>query len=140
MRYLESKVERTFVVKLEMGDDVLKSIEKVAKDCSIANAAFTAIGAVGKAKLGHWRDGEYASREFDQQMEIVSCMGNVLLKNGEPLVHGHIVVSDSNMRSFGGHLFEGCTISGAGEVFIFELASKILRSFDEKTKLFLIDI
>ena len=140
MKYLETDIKRTFVAKLEMGDDVLVSIEKVAKDQSIMNAAFMAIGAVGKAKLGYWKDGKYISKEFDQQMEIVSCMGNILLKNAEPLVHGHIVVSDGNMRSFGGHLFEGCIISGAGEAFIFELASRVSRSLDEETKLFLMDI
>jgi len=140
MRYLESKIKRTIVAKLEIGEDVLKSIERLAKDCSIANAAFMAIGAVGKAKLGYWKDGKYSSREFNQQMEIVSCMGNILIKNGEPLVHGHIVVSDSSMQSFGGHLFEGCTISVTGEVFIFELESRISRGFDEQTGLFLMDI
>ena len=140
MRHLESKIKRTIVVRLEIGDDILKSIEKLANDYSIANAAFIAIGAVGKAKLGYWKDGQYSSREFNQQMEIVSCMGNILLKNGEPLVHGHIVVSDSSMQSFGGHLFEGCTISVTGEVFVFELTSEISRSFDEQTELFLMDI
>ncbi|MFX0068439.1 MAG: PPC domain-containing DNA-binding protein [Candidatus Hodarchaeota archaeon] len=140
MRHLESKIKRTIVAKLEIGDDVLESIERLAKIYSITNATFMAIGAVGKAKLGYWKGGKYSLREFNQQMEIVSCTGNILLKNGEPLVHGHIVVSDSNMQCFGGHLFEGCIISVTGEVFVFELASSISRSFDEQTELFLMDI
>ena len=140
MRHLESKIKRAIVAKLEIVDDILESIEKLAKDYSIANATFIAIGAVGKAKLGYWKNGKYSSREFNQQMEIVSCMGNILLKNGEPLVHGHIAVSDSNMQSFGGHLFEGCTISVTGELFVFELTSEISRSLDEQTELYLMDI
>jgi len=39
--------------------------------------------------------------------------GNVALKEGEPFIHAHVVLSDHNMQTLGGHLFE-TTVGVAG--------------------------
>ncbi|HLA82211.1 MAG TPA: DUF296 domain-containing protein, partial [Thermoleophilia bacterium] len=40
----------------------------------------------------------------EEQLEVISMVGNVSLLNGEPIVHAHMVLSDEEGRCFGGHL------------------------------------
>ena len=36
--------------------------------------------------------------------------GNISLKDGKPFAHIHLVLSDEEGRSIGGHCFEGCYV------------------------------
>jgi predicted DNA-binding protein with PD1-like motif len=40
-------------------------------------------------------------------------MGNVSIKEGKPFLHLHIVVSDTDLRCWGGHLFPGSAVFAA---------------------------
>ena len=59
----------------------------------------------------------------------------ISLRDGEPVVHAHITLSDQQTRAFGGHLAPG-TIVFACEfiIHIFE-GAKMERGFDEQTGL-----
>ena len=39
-------------------------------------------------------------------LELVSFEGNITLKDNQPFLHAHVVLSDHDMNTFGGHLFE----------------------------------
>jgi predicted DNA-binding protein with PD1-like motif len=83
---------------------------------------------------------KYENFVFEKPMEVLSLVGNVSLKDGQPFIHAHITLSDEKGQSFGGHLMEG-TIVFAAEFIIEELEGENLeREFDKTTGLALWDI
>jgi hypothetical protein len=74
-------------------------------------------------------------------LEIVSCLGNISIKEGKIFAHAHVVVSDEKANAYGGHVMPGCLIGVTGELVLFEATGiKLSRRFDEKTKLFLLSM
>ena len=70
-------------------------------------------------------------------LEIISCTGNISLKEGVPFVHAHAVLSDEQGKTIGGHLFSETPVF-AGEFYIQELTgSPFSRKHDEETGLML---
>jgi predicted DNA-binding protein with PD1-like motif len=43
---------------------------------------------------------------LDEQLELVSLIGDVALLDGEPVIHAHAVVSKQNGTAHGGHLLQ----------------------------------
>lgn len=136
MKLQESKLGKTVFARLYKDEDLLEAIASATKQAKISNGSFTLIGTLKKAKLGFYRDGNYEPIEIEGPLEIVSCIGNVSLKERMPIVHAHIVVSDEKGQAFGGHTLPGCLISVTGELMLVEaMGMKLERKFDEKTKL-----
>ena len=52
----------------------------------------------------------YDVMELEEPLEIVSLVGTISLREGEPSVHAHACLSDSQGRCFGGHLEHGCEV------------------------------
>ena len=137
----ELSVGRTFLVRAEHGSDLIKFVTDLAKQKGIAAATFTAIGALKQAKLGFYDQTkhEYSVELLSIPQEIVCCIGNVSIKENEPFVHAHVVLSDTEGNTKGGHLLEGKVF--AAEIHLTELAGKkIERKNDPVTGLSLWDI
>ena len=67
--------------------------------------------------------------------EILNLNGNISLKDGEPMVHAHIILADQNGNSFGGHLEEGTKVF-ASEIQIEEFSKPDKnRKYDQATGL-----
>lgn len=98
--------------RLAHGADLLEEITGICRDNNIRMGRVEAIGAVSGARLGYYnqevREYEYFTAE--QPLEIVAMKGNISLKDGEPMVHAHVVLSDENGDAFGGHLAAGTII------------------------------
>jgi hypothetical protein len=132
----ESKLGKTVFARLDKGEDLLEAIASVAKQSKISSGFFTLIGTLKKAKIGFYRDGNYEPIEIDGPLEIVSCIGNVSIKEKMPIIHAHMAVSDEKGQTFGGHVLPECLISITGELMLVEaMGLKLERKFDEKTKL-----
>ena len=43
---------------------------------------------------------------LDEQVELLSLIGDVTLKDGEPLVHAHAVIGKKDGTAHGGHLLK----------------------------------
>lgn len=129
------KVKRTetgFLVVLEVGDEVMDSLIKLAAAERIGMASFTGIGAVKDVVLGYidLNQKEYLRRKFGaDSMELVALTGNLALLDGEPVAHCHVVVVDREMRAYGGHLFRA-TVSVTAEIFLRVYEGEITRQFD----------
>ena len=99
-----------------------------------------AIGAVSQARVGYYNQAErkYYFLDLARPLEIIALTGNISLKDGEPMVHAHVTLSDSDGRAFGGHLAEG-TLVFACEFAIQEYrsATALVRQMDDPTGLFL---
>jgi predicted DNA-binding protein with PD1-like motif len=132
---------RVFLARAEHDSDIIKFLTDVAKKHGITVATFTAIGAVKSAKLGFYdqQKHEYHEHLLTAPQEIASCIGNISLKEGEPFVHAHAILSDINGNSKAGHLLEGKVF--AAEIHLVELVGeKIERKNDAVTGLALWDI
>jgi len=138
MKLLESKLGKIVFARFYEGEDLLDSITLVAEKSNITAGFFNLIGTLKKASLGFYRLGKYETIKIDGPLEIVSCIGNISLKDNKPFAHAHVSVSNDKGMVFGGHVMSGCTIAATGELVLIEAAdTKLVRKLDEKTQLFL---
>jgi len=139
LKMVESKLGRVIFARLFENEDLLEGISNTAKKAGINAGFFILIGTLREAKLGFYREGKYKPIQIDEPVEIVSCMGNISLKEEKELVvHAHISVSDEKGQVSGGHVLPGCIVAATAELVLMEAADvKLKRRFDEKTKLFL---
>ena len=136
-QYAKFSFKETIVGRLEHDMDILEELTDICGEEKIQSARLEAIGAVKKAVIGYYQQSnrEYQFKELKQSMEIVSLIGNVSLKEGEPMVHAHINLADDSGNCFGGHLAEG-TIVFACEFMLHCLDGPALqRRFDKQTGL-----
>ena len=101
-------------------------------DKGISNAKLSGIGAVKETEIGAYDTikKEYIRKEYSDILELVSFEGNITLKDGSPFPHAHVVLSDHNMSTAGGHLFE-TTVAAVGEFFLMEFDNDAYRELNE---------
>jgi len=139
MKYAESETGKAVFARLVEGEDLLEAITQVAAKSKIHAGFFFLIGTLNSAKLGFYQDGKYLPIEMEQALEIVSCLGNISIKEGKAFPHAHLAVSDEKGKVFGGHAMPGCIIGATAELVLVEaLGLKITRQLDETTKLSLL--
>ena len=104
--YKEIRLKRTFMGKLKFGADLLEELTAVCQEQGIRLGRVDALGAVQKARIGYYdqKVHEYHFFEIDKPMEITKLHGNISIREGKPMVHAHITLSDSDGNAFGGHL------------------------------------
>lgn len=124
------------IVRLDRGDEVVSSLLKIIKDENLKGGFVSAIGAADIVEVGLYEveKQEYKSRRFEGDFEIVSCLGNVSRKDGEPYLHLHMSFSDKDFHVYGGHL-SYCRISGTFECVIGLAETEINRMKDSVTGL-----
>lgn len=104
---------KTICKRLHRGDDLLKSIQALAKDQHIgAGVVLSAVGCISKGVV---RDASGVTlRQIDAPCEIVSLNGTVSAIR----CHLHIALSREDLSTVGGHLVEGCIINTTCELVI----------------------
>ena len=130
---------RRFLIRLAHQRDLIQSIEELCRKASIQTATFSIIGAASSITIGAYdqRQQVYVTFNKNEPYEIASCTGNVTLKNGNPIVHAHAILSDEQGKTLGGHLFSE-TLIFAAEIDIQELTGPPLqRTYDDITGLYL---
>ena len=130
---------RTFISKLQYNSDLLEELNKICIDENIKAGSISLIGAVSSLKLAFFDQitKQYINTTYayDEPMEIVSCSGNISVKDGKPFCHVHLIAADRKGKCIGGHLVAGTAVF-AGEVIIQEfLGEDLIRETDEVTKL-----
>ena len=136
MVYAKFDLGRNFLVRAEHNSDLVQFVTELAEKEGIIVAAFTAIGALKRAKLEFYdqEKHEYQEITLDSPQEIASCIGNISVKDGKPFVHAHAVLADKNGNTKAGHLLEGIVF--AAEVHLRELkGAKLERKYDKVTDL-----
>jgi predicted DNA-binding protein with PD1-like motif len=101
--------QKTYLLVLDKGDEAVSRIEGFARENRIAAAHLTGIGAFSDAVLGFfdWETKDYRKIPVNEQVEVVSLLGDVALSpNGKPALHPHVVVSRADGSAMGGHLLE----------------------------------
>ncbi|MCH7618329.1 MAG: DUF296 domain-containing protein [Candidatus Marinimicrobia bacterium] len=115
-------------------------MRKFIEHAGIKGGTVVGIGALSSYVLGYYdiHKEEYQRKEYSEEVELVSCVGNIAYKGSEPITHLHAVVSNSEMETRGGHLFEGI-ISATGEFSIIDSDIRIER-LNKGTGLPLLDL
>jgi len=136
----EIKPVRKIMGRLAKGADLLGALEEQCRLHNITLGEVWAIGAVTKARIGYYKQDiqKYMFLDLNRPMEILTLIGNVSLKDGQPMVHAHVSLSDEAGRAYGGHLAAGAPVF-ACEFVIQECKSEKVfqRALDEETGLFL---
>ncbi len=136
MPHGEFRVGRSYLVRADHDSDLVEFVTKFAKDRQITKATFTAIGALKNAKLGFYDQQtlEYKETQISKPTEIASCIGNISIKEEAPFVHAHVVLTNHEGQTVGGHLLGGIVF--AAEIHIAELVGeKVVRIKDDVTGL-----
>ncbi|HVE13770.1 MAG TPA: PPC domain-containing DNA-binding protein [Elusimicrobiota bacterium] len=113
---------RHFLLRLPKGADVWEWLADFCARESVKTAAVQIIGATEEVTIGYYDQvrRDYHKRTFRQEMEILSCAGNVSLKDGKPFPHLHACMGDVELKVWGGHLFAGSKVFAA-EAHVVEL-------------------
>lgn len=129
--------KNTYIGRLDHDADLLEEVNNFCNENNITCGYVTIIGALKKATMGFYNQEtrKYKSFSIDQEVEIVSCYGNISIKDDKSFAHIHLVVSDDIGNCIAGHTMPGCIVF-AGEIFIYEMDSnELVRQFDEVTGL-----
>jgi uncharacterized protein len=100
---------KTFMIVFETGDELARGLSEFAREQNLSAASFKAVGALSSVRLGwfNWESKKYEpSVTLHEQLELLSLIGDVALKDGKPVVHSHTVVGKQDGTAHGGHLLE----------------------------------
>ena len=138
-RLLDDSGEKTYVLVLDKGDEVIGELTGFARGQSLAAAHFTAIGAFSEVTLGYFERDRKAYRKIPvrEQVEVLSLIGDIALDAGEPKVHAHVVVGKADGTAHGGHCLSG-RVWPTLEVVLAESPRRLQKRLDPETGLALI--
>jgi uncharacterized protein len=128
-----------FVLVFEAGDEAMEGLRRFAREQALSAAQFSGIGAFSDLVLGYfdWEEKDYRPIPVDEQVEVVSLLGDVALEDGEPAVHAHVVVAGRDGAARGGHLLQG-HVRPTLEVVLFEAPAHLRKRYDPVSGLALI--
>lgn len=124
------------VMRIDRGEEVVKTISKLCEDQKIKLGSITGLGAAGRVKMGLFdvEKKEYFSKEFVGDYEITNITGNISTMNGETYLHLHGTIADHELKAFGGHLNEA-VICATCELVIDVIDGMVDREFNEEVGL-----
>jgi len=131
---------RTYVLVCESGDEAMGTLTSFAAAHRLGGSHFTGIGAFSRVVVAYfdWQTKKYQHRAIDEQVEVLSLLGDITIDGDTPKVHAHVVLGKSDTTAHGGHLIEG-TVRPTLEIIITETPRHLHRRFDAASGLALID-
>ena len=130
-KLLYSGFPKTYAVVFDTGDEVLTGLESFARDHDLTASQVTGIGAFQRAVLGYfdWESKDYRRIPVEDQVEVVSLVGDVTRGDADPQLHLHVVLANYSARAFGGHLLEA-QVRPTLELLITESPTYLQRRLD----------
>ena len=126
---------KTFILVFETGDELAKGLREFAEQESLSAASFKAVGVLSSVRLGwlSWESKTYEpSVTLNEQVELLSLIGDVALKDGSPVVHAHAVIGKKDGTAHGGHLLEAY-IRPTCEVVLTESPTPLQKFIDRES-------
>lgn len=132
---------RKFVLVFGTGDEVATGLLNFAHENNVKTAFFVGVGACQKVTLGFFdlEKKDYEKRTVNEQVEVMSIIGNIASYEAEPKIHAHIVIGKRDSTAHGGHLIEA-VVRPTLEIFVTESPKELIRTLDAETNLPLIDL
>jgi predicted DNA-binding protein with PD1-like motif len=142
LRSIKTKITRVIVAKIEPNEDLIASIIDLVNKYNIKSGIITCIGAMKKFTIAFYEvdSQKYKTETFDENVELISCVGNISYKDDELVIHLHVSLGRSDYSVIGGHLSRPSIVSVTGEVKIFEIEHKLNRIADPQFNLSLLDL
>lgn len=140
-KFLDDRGEKTYVLVFDTDDEVVSGLTDFAKREKLGAAHFTAIGAFRELTLGYfdWDSKQYQKIPVREQVEVLSLVGNIVMKDDAPKLHAHVVVGKRDGTAHGGHLIDA-RVRPTLEVVLAEAPRHLQRRHDEKSGLALIKL
>jgi uncharacterized protein len=132
---------RKFVLVFSTGDEIVSELLHFSNEQKVSSGHFTAIGACLRVTLGFFdlEKKEYEKQPVEEQVEVMSLIGNIAVHDKEPKIHAHIVIGKRDFTAHGGHLLDAI-VRPTLELFLSEVPVILKRSIDDVTNLPLIDL
>src|ERR1051325_9609249 len=94
VKLIDDRGRTTYAVVFDKGDEVKEGLTRFAREQRLGASQITAIGAFQDAVLGYFdrETKEYRKTPIDEQVEVLSLVGDVVIDRGEASVHAHVVV------------------------------------------------
>ncbi len=139
-KLLQVQPPRAYVVVFDKGDEFVTGLTAFAVDQLLEGSHFTAIGAFSDVTLGYFdrERKEYKRIPLNEQVEVLSLVGNIADDGGRPKVHAHVVVGRSDGTAWGGHILEA-HVWPTLELVIEDEPEHLRRRSDPATGLALLD-
>jgi predicted DNA-binding protein with PD1-like motif len=131
--------ERCFAVVLDSDEEAVEKLLEFAKTHDISAASFTGLGALSRVTLGFFEleKQDYRHINLQEQVELVSLIGNFATEHDQVRLHCHAVVSNREGHAFGGHLLKGY-VRPTLEVVVIDSPAHLRRQIDPATGLALL--
>ena len=133
--------EETWAVIFDSGDEFTAGLLQFAEAQKLHAAHLTAIGGFQRATLGYfnWETKEYDKIPIDEQVEVLSLVGDIALLDGHPKLHAHVVVGKRDGTAHGGHILEAF-VRPTLELVLTETPGFLRKKHDPESGLALIDL
>ncbi|MBN1802769.1 MAG: DNA-binding protein [Candidatus Lokiarchaeota archaeon] len=142
MNSIECNIGRVIVGKILPDEDIIDAIKEMVLKHDIKSGLVNVIGALKKTTIGYFdiEIKNYKFKTLDEDVELISCMGNVSYDHAGPIVHLHVSLGKNDFNVIGGHLSQPSIVSITAEVLIYEINHKLTRSTDPMFGLSLLNL
>ena len=128
-------------IRFESGEQFAAPLLAWLGSEGIGYATLTGLGAVRGATLSYYvaDTKQYETHDIDEQMEVVSLIGNVAVREGHPFIHAHVALGKRDLTLIGGHLND-LAIYPTLEVWLRPERERVHRAFDEACGLWVMQL
>ena len=140
VRVLEHGAQCTYALIFDKDEEFIAGLTSWAKEKKLGGSHFTAIGAFREVTVDYFDRGkkDYRKIAVREQVEVLSLIGDIALKDGIPQVHAHVVIGKADGSAHGGHVLEA-HVWPTLELILTESPKHLCRKYDPETGLALID-
>lgn len=140
-KLIDETGQKTFALIFEKGDEFIDELTSFARENELGGSHFTAIGAFRDVMLGYFdREAKkYKQIPLVEQVEVLSLIGDIAVKDTMPQVHAHVVLGKADGTAHGGHILEA-HVWPTLEVVLSESPKHLHRKIDPETGLALIEV
>lgn len=130
-----------YQVRLFPGDHLMPSLTALIEQEGIRYAALSGLGAARHVVIGYYdaAQKDYERHEIDEQMEVLSLIGNCSTRDGEPALHIHATFAQRDLSVIGGHVFEIET-NPTLEIWLRVEDARVERIYNDETHLALLNL
>jgi predicted DNA-binding protein with PD1-like motif len=131
----------SYQLRIESGEELVATLKAFLVSNDITFGQMAGLGAVRSATVSYWNSAskQYETHERAEQMEVISLVGNVTLKDGEPFTHIHLGLGRSDLSMIGGHL-NAAIAHPLLEIWLTPVDGTVKRVLDESCGLFLMEL
>ena len=128
-------------VRFASGEQLVAPLLAWLTEEGIGYSTITGLGAVRSARVSYWNADtqEYEAHDLPEQMEVVSLIGNVTIKEGAPFLHIHVTLGKRDLSIIGGHLND-LTVHPNLELWLRPEDEAVERRLDEACGLYVMQL